>query len=88
MLRLAALRESLKHFVNPTVLAKIVDLCEALGTNRNSFLAQYKFWSNKNGNDCRYAATAKQFFLEDQAETIAKEVNWLYHNFAKHYEDK
>lgn len=88
LIRVAALRESLKEFINPKVLRKIVDLCEALGTDRSSFISQYKFWSNKNGEDCRYAAMAKKFFLDDQAEGVAKEIIYLYHNFAKRYEEK
>jgi len=88
LLRLAALRENLLYFVDPKVLSKIVDLVEAMGTDRNTFLKQFQFWIKKNGPDCRYAAMAKTFFLEDQAEKIALEINWLYHNFGKHYEGK
>jgi len=88
LLKLASLRESLIRFIKPENFSKLVDLCESLGTDRNSFLKQFKFWSEKNGEDCRYAAMAKQFFLEDQAKTVAKEINSLYHNFSKYYEEK
>jgi len=87
LLKLAALRESLIEFAKPKVLSKLIDLAEALGTERNSFVKQFKFWSEKNGEDCRYAAMAKQFFLNDQAKTVAKEINWLYHSWSKHYEE-
>lgn len=86
LLRLAALRDSLVQIMNPRVMSKIVDLTEALGTDRNTFLSQFQFWLKKNGDDCRYAAMAKNFFLQDQAEVVAKEINWLYHNFSKDYE--
>jgi hypothetical protein len=88
LLRLAALRESLIQFVKPKIFSKLIDLCEALGTDRNSFIQQYKFWLEKNGPDCRYAAMTKEFFLKDQAKGVAKEINWLYHNFSKYYEDR
>jgi len=86
LLKLASLRDSLIQFAKPEVLKKILDLCEALGTDRNSFVKQFKFWAEKNGEDCRYAAMAKQFFLQDQAESVAKQINWLYHNWSKYYE--
>ena len=87
LLRLAALRDSLITYANPEFLKKLLDLCEALGTDRNSFVKQFKFWLEKNGEDCRYAAMAKNFFLADQSEIVAKEINWLYHNWSKFYED-
>ena len=86
ILKLANLRESLIKFAKPEVLKKIFDLCDALGTDRNSFVQQYKFWVNKNGKGCRYASLARTFFIEDQSEKVAKEIIWHYHNWAKHYE--
>ena len=88
LLKIAALRDTLLPFIKPEVLKRIVSLAEALGTDRNSFLKQFKFWVEKNGEDCRYAAMAKTFFLEDQANSVAKEINWLYHNWSRHYEEK
>ena len=87
LLKLASLRESLINFAKPEVLKKLLDLCEALGTNRNSFVKQFEFWSRKNGPECRYSELAKEFFLRDQATSVAKEINWLYHNWSKHYEE-
>jgi len=86
LLKLASLRDSLTMIVKPDVLKHLVDLAQFLGTDRNSFVKQFKFWVEKNGEDCRYAAMAKQFFLQDQAESVAKQINWLYHNWSKHYE--
>ena len=86
LLKLASLRDSLTTLVKPDVLKHLVDLAQALGTDRNSFVKQFKFWVEKNGEDCRYAAMAKQFFLQDQAENVAKQINYLYHNWSKHYE--
>jgi hypothetical protein len=88
LLRLAALRETLISFAQPQVLNKILDLCETLGTKRDSFLKQFKFWIEKNGSDCRYAAMAKNFFLEEEAKAVAKEIIWLYDNWAKFYKEK
>ena len=88
LLKLAFLRESLLKFTKPQVLKKIINLQEALGTDKNAFIQQFKFWIQKNGTDCRYAAMAKQFFLEDQATRVAEQINWLYHNWSKFYETK
>ena len=85
--KLADLRESLISFAKPRILEKLLDLCEALGTDRNSFVKQFKFWLDKNGPDCRYANMARQFFIQDQAESVANEINWLYHNWSKYYEE-
>ena len=86
LIKLASLKDSLTTLTKPQILKNLVDLAEALGTDRNSFVKQFKFWVEKNGSDCRYAAMAKQFFLDDQAESVAKQINWLYHNWSKHYE--
>lgn len=86
LLKLASLRDTLITLTKPNILKKLIDLTEALGTDRNSFLKQFEFWTQKNGEDCRYAAMAKQFFLKEQAKSVAKEINWLYHNWSKYYE--
>ena len=88
LIRLAALRDSLTIITKPEILRNLVDLAQFLGTDHNSFVKQFKFWVEKNGNDCRYAAMAKEFFLKDQAKDVAKQINYLYHNFSKQYEDK
>lgn len=84
--RLGELRDSLKAFMIPNTLQKIADLLESFGNDRNSFVRQYNFWIDKNGPDCKYAQIAKDFFERDQAESIAKSIIWLYHNFAVVYE--
>lgn len=86
LLKLASLKESLGNFIKPQILKKIVELSEALGTDKNSFVKQFKFWVEKNGPDCRYAEMAKQFFLDDQAKSVAESINWLYHNWSNKYE--
>jgi hypothetical protein len=45
-------------------------------------------WSKKNGPDCRYATMAKNFFLQEQVTKVAEVINYLYHNWSKHYESK
>jgi hypothetical protein len=86
IIRLAELKESLNSFVKPEILKALVELSEALGTDKNSFVQQFKFWLQKNGEDCRYAAMCKQFFLKDQAAKTAEKINFLYHNWSKFYE--
>jgi hypothetical protein len=86
MVELAHLRESLRNILHVQVLKNLTDLLEGLGGDRDSFVSQYNHWVKKNGPDCRYAAYAKEFFLRDQAESVAKSIIWLYHNFAKAYE--
>ena len=87
LFKLAELRESLKTFMKPEILSKFGDLLEALG-DQKSFVQQYKFWIEKNGQDCRYAAFSKEFFLRDHAKSVAKSINYLYHNWARFYEEK
>ena len=88
LFKLADLRESLKSFMKPEVLESLADLLESLGGDGGSPVQQYKFWIEKNGPDCRYASFAKQFFLDDHAENVAKYIIWLYHSWAKAYEKR
>lgn len=86
IIKLAELRDKLLQLMNPEVLGKLANLLESMGGDRNTFVYQYRMWINKNGTECRYAAMAKKFFLEEQAEGIAKEICDLYYNWARHYE--
>ena len=88
MLNLATLRENLRKMMNPEVLKQFADFLEATGTEDSSFLTRYKWFCERgeNGADCRYAVMAKEFFLKDQAEGAASAINWLYHNWSKHYQ--
>jgi hypothetical protein len=88
LVNLGKLRESLKLLMNPELLGKLADLLEAMGSDKNSFLKQFNFWLEKNGEDCRYAEIAKQFFIEEEAEGIAKQIITLYHDWARYYENK
>jgi hypothetical protein len=88
LVRLGKLQESLKSLMNPELLSKLADLLEAMGNDKNSFLKQFNFWLEKKGKDCRYAEIAKQFFVEEQAEGIAKQIIKLYHDWARYYENK
>lgn len=88
LLVLAEFREDINKFTDPEVLKKFLDFREALGGDRNSFVTQYKFWIEKNGPDCRYAAMAKNFFLQEHAEKVAEAICWLYKNWACFYETK
>jgi hypothetical protein len=86
LLFLSTFKSDIEQFTNPEVLKKFLDLREALGGDRKSFVDQYKFWIEKNGSDCRYAAMAKNFFLKEQANNVAKAINELYHSWSKFYE--
>lgn len=88
LLILSNFKEDIQKFTDPEVLKKFLDLREGLGGDRNSFVSQYKFWLEKNGSDCRYAAMAKNFFLQEQAPKVAEAINWLYHNWSRFYEKR
>jgi hypothetical protein len=89
MLNLATFRENLRKMMNPEVLKEFANFLEATGDD-NSLLTRYKWFCEKgeNGPNCRYAILAKEFFLKDHAAGAAKAINWLYHNWAKFYEQK
>ncbi len=88
MLNLSVLRENLRQLMNPEVLKEFANFLEATGSDDNSFLSRYKWFceNSENGSDCRYATMAKEFFLRDEAAGAAQAINWLYHNWAKHYQ--
>jgi len=88
MLNLAIFRENLRRMMNPEVLKQFANFLEATGTEDSSFLTRYKWFceNGENGADCRYAVMAKEFFLKDQASGAASAINWLYHNWSKHYQ--
>jgi hypothetical protein len=86
LLVLAELRSDLKEFLKPEVLSRLVDLIESCGPE-NSMLERYQYFCehSEDGPDCRYAAMAKKFFLEDRAKGVAEHINWLYENWARFY---
>lgn len=88
LLELAKLRENLKSLMDPSLLRELAELLNCLGVDDSSFISRYKFWIEKNGKDCRYAAMAKQFFEHDNAERVAEKIIEIYHNWAKYYEKK
>ena len=88
MLNLAALRDNLNKLLDPKVLQKLVELSEAFGDNESDYLERYRFFILKNGEDCRYAHMAKEFFINDHGKSCAEAINALYHNWAKFYEEK
>jgi hypothetical protein len=86
LIKIADLRDKLLSLMNPEVLSKLADLLSSMGGDRNTFVVQFRTWAERNGPDCRYAAMAKRFFLEEQAENIAKEICNIYHSWARFYE--
>jgi hypothetical protein len=86
LLILAEFKEDIQNFTDPEILKKFLDFRAALGGDRDSFVTQYKAWVKKNGPDCRYATMVKNFFLQEQADKVAEVINYLYHNWSKHYE--
>lgn len=85
---LAELRDHLLGLMQPDVLKNLASLLEAMGGDKNAFVHQFRTWLENNGEDCRYAAMAKNFFLQDQAENVAEMICTLYHEWAKAYEKK
>jgi hypothetical protein len=83
--QLAKLKEDLSILMDPNVLRKLASLLEAFGDKNKTFIDQYKFWVNKNGENCRYAALAKEFFLRNNSKNVAKAIICLYDNWAKYY---
>jgi len=89
LLRFAHLRKSLTQFMKPEVLKNLAKFLEDTQYGESSLMERYEWFckNSENGPDCRYAAMAKQFFLEDQAEKTAKDIIWLYENFGRFYND-
>lgn len=89
--KLSDLRKSLRQLIQPEILNELANFLEATGGNTNSpsLVEKYDWFvhNSENGPDCRYAAMAKNIFLNDEAEETAKSINYLYHNWSKHYED-
>lgn len=76
--------------MKPEILKALAEFLEhtAYGDNIDSSLVERYQWfceNSENGPDCRYAAMAKTFFLEDQAVNVANDINWLYENWSKFY---
>lgn len=86
LIKLANLRDNLLDLMQPEVLGKLANLLESMGGDRGAFVTQFRTWVTKNGEDCRYAAMAKRFFLEEQSEKVAMAICDLYHSWAKTYE--
>ena len=87
LIRLAQMREVLQTLMQPEVLQGLADFLEATGGD-NSFIVRYQWFCEnaEKGPDCRYAAISKELFLKNEAENVAKAINWLYHSWSKHYE--
>lgn len=90
LIKLSHLRKSLRQIIQPEILNELAEFLEATGgkDNNASLVEKYDWFCNnsKNGPDCRYAAMAKNLFLENEASKVAKAINWLYHNWSKNYE--
>lgn len=87
LIKLAELREKLQMLMQPEILRELANFLEATGGD-NSFIVRYKWFceNGEKGPDCRYAAMSKNLFLQNDAENVAKAINWLYENWSKHYE--
>lgn len=78
------LRKDLETFLRPEILSKLVTFLDTVGSDE-SMLARYVWFSenSENGEQCRYAAMAKHFFLENKARDVATQIKWLYENWAR-----
>ena len=86
LVHLADFKKSLQSLMDPKILSKLSSLLEAFGPEQKSWIEQFEFWVEKNGEDCRYATMAKEIFLKENAKNVAREIIWLYKNWAKTYE--
>lgn len=89
MLNLSTLRTNLKKMMRPEILSKFTEFLEVTENSDGSMLERFKriTETSEYAADCKYAVMAKEFFLKDQAEAAAKALCWLYHNWAKTYEE-
>lgn len=89
LIKLSKLRKNLKEFMKPEILKSLASLLEHTAYGDGSLVERYQWFCEnaENGPDCRYAAMAKNFFLADQAENTAKDIIWLYENWAKVYKE-
>jgi hypothetical protein len=88
LMNLEALRQNLQKLMDPKVLDHFASLLEAMNNENGSLLERYQFFANKNGQDCRYAVMAKEFFEKDYASDCATAINWLYHNWSQEQEKR
>lgn len=87
LVNLANLRRNLKDLMNPEVLRHLANFLEKTQYGESSLMERYEWFCKnaENGPDCKYAMMAKTFFLRDQADDVAYEINWLYDNWSKNY---
>ena len=88
MYKLAEFRDNLASLMDTQVLGKLAEFLTDTISEDVEALSKYK-WMVENsvdGLDCKYAAVAKNFFLENCAENAAKTICWLYNNWAKMYD--
>lgn len=88
LLNLATFRENLNKMMKPEILHLFAKFLESTANNNNSMLTRFKWFveNSTDGLDCKYAGMAKEFFLKNQAESVAKAIIDLYHKWAKFYE--
>lgn len=88
LFRLAELRVMLLPMMDPAVLNELANFLEAIGTDA-SMVQRYKWFCEKSdeGADCKYARVAKELFLHEQADKVAKQIVWLYENWAYSYKE-
>ena len=74
--QLLELRNTLKGYLQPEILKKLVEFVGATGGD-HSMIERYVWFADnsENGTDCRYAKMAKHFFEEEQAKGIADAIN-------------
>jgi hypothetical protein len=89
LIRLSNLRKTLNSMMKPEILTAFTKFLEDTAWGDGSLIERYEWFCNngEKGPDCRYAAMAKNFFLQEQADNVAETINFLYHNWSKFYEE-
>jgi hypothetical protein len=74
------LREILRWLLNKELLGELVSLAEEID---NSFVDSYHRIkeNSSHGENCGYAAKAKDLFLEFQAKPIGEKIEYIYKSF-------
>jgi hypothetical protein len=89
LVKLAQQRRVLLSLMQSDLLKHFANFLEATGGDKTgTMIERYEWFSTRDGGspDCDYAKAAKGFFMQDEATKVAKEIIWLYNNWAKEFE--
>jgi hypothetical protein len=89
LLRLAEFRRNLYGMMRPRILKELEKFLRDTGGQEKGSLEKYEWFCHNSteGGDCKFALIAKSMFENDSAAKAAESIIWLYHNWAKEYEE-